>query len=165
MGTELGGPVEVEGTGEASREGLYDTFNKYRFECKYKEGFTMIVADTSVHKRGVLFEGSEGWIFVSRKGIEASSDSILSSALGPNDIRLYKSDNHLGNFIDCIKTRAKTIAPPEAAQRSITIGHIGNICMRLGRKLKWDPQNEKFINDEEANRMLSRPMRGSWSLV
>jgi predicted dehydrogenase len=162
MNTELTGPIEIEGSGSGPTEGIYDTFSNYRFECKYTQGFTMIVADTSQFGLGVRFEGTDGWVFVSREGMDAHPQSLLESTIGLNEIHLYKSDDHKQNFLDCIRTGRETITPAEIAQRSITIGHLGNIAMQLGRKLNWDPVNEVFINDDQANRLLSRPMRGQW---
>ena len=114
--------------------------------------------------RGVRFEGSDGWIFASVKGIEAEPKSVLDTVIGPGEIRLYESNDHKANFLDCISTRKKTISPAEIAQRSVSVGHLGVIAITLGRKLKWDPAKEQFINDPEANRMLSRPMRSPWHL-
>jgi hypothetical protein len=121
----------------------------------------MIVS--SAERGGVTFEGSEGWVWVNRGAIEANPKSLLDTEIGPNEVHLYRSDNHFRNFIDCVLSREEPIAPIEAAHRSITIAHLGNISLRLGRDLKWDPAAERF-SDDEANRMLSRPMRGEWKL-
>ena len=109
------------------------------------------------------FEGDEGWIYV-RWNIDAEPKSLLTSKIGPDEIHLYKSDNHHRNFLDCVKTRKKTIAPAEVGHRSATICHLGNIAMKLGRKLQWNPQKERFVNDIEANRLLSCAMRSPWHL-
>jgi hypothetical protein len=77
---------------------------------------------------------------------------------------LYQSDDHSRNFIDCVISRKETVAPIETAHRSITVSHLGNIAMRLGRDLKWDPDNEQFVNDEQAERMMTRTMRSPWHL-
>jgi len=77
---------------------------------------------------------------------------------------LPRSPGHMRNFIDCVKSRQEPVAPIEQAHRSITVAHLGNIALRLGRNVKWDPTAEKFIGDEKANEMLSRPMRKPWSL-
>ena len=166
MNTELTAPVEIEGEAvyPIAEDGLYDTPGTYRFECKYKEGFTMIVADNHQNKQGVLFQGSEGWIHVNRDGIDASPKSLLSTIIKPHEIHLYKSNDHRQNLLDCIRTRKKIVAPAEVAHRSIMVAHLGAIAMRLGRKINWDPQKEKFINDTEADRYLSRPMRSPWYL-
>ena len=166
MNTELSAPVEIEGEGlyPKAEDGLFDTPEAYRFECKYKEGFTMIVADNHQNKQGVLFEGSEGWIHVNRGGIETSPKSLLSTIIKPHEIHLYKSDNHRQNLLDCIRTRTQTVASAEVAHRSIMVAHLGGIAMKLGRKVYWDNKKEKFINDSEADRYLSRAMRSPWHL-
>jgi len=168
MDTERSAPVEIEGTADFPKaiDGLYDTAESYRFECKYQEGFTMIVADQRQQPKGMgtHFIGNEGWIHVRRGGLETSPKSILSSTVGANEIHLYKSDNHIQNFLDCVRTRGETITPVEVAHYSIMVAHLGVIAMKLGRKVRWDPKNEQFINDPEADRLLSRPMRSPWHL-
>jgi len=164
MGVENSGPVEIEGKGEFPKDGLYDTVENYNFTCKYAQGFTMIVESLPASYGGVRFEGSDGWIFVGRGKLEAEPKSILSTILGPNDIHLYKSENHLQNFIDCVRTRSETIVPAETGQRAITTGLLVIIAMKLGRKLQWDPAKERFVNDAQADRLLSRPMRSPWNL-
>ncbi len=162
MDTEHTSPVEIEGTGIFPRESLFDTVEDYRFTCKYAEGFTMIVTGAST--LGVRFEGSEGWVFVNRGKIDAQPKSLLNSVIGPDEIQLYKSDDHKQDFLDCVRTRSRTVAPVDVAHRSIMIGHLGVIALKLGRKVHWDPRKERFINDPEADRLLSRPMRSPWHL-
>lgn len=166
MGTEYSAPVEIEGWGKFpnGKDGLYDTAESYRFVCKYAEGFTMIVADNWQLTQGVRFEGTEGWIFISRENFDAEPKSILDSVIRPNEIHLYESNDHIGNFIDCVKSRSQTVAPAEVAHHSIMVGHLGVIAIKMGRKLNWDPKKERFINDEKADRLLSRPMRSPWHL-
>jgi hypothetical protein len=113
---------------------------------------------------GVRFEGSDGWVFVSAGGIDAHPKSRLDSAIGADEINLYKSNDHKRNFLDCIRTRSETVSPARIAQRSVSVGHLGLIAIEMGRKLRWNPSKERFINDEQANRMLSRPMRSPWHL-
>jgi predicted dehydrogenase len=163
MGTELTGPVEIEGTGKWPTDPLFNTVEEYQFFCKYKEGFTMDVAGK--YPNGVRFEGDKGWLFVTRGQINADPKSILETKFGPNDIRLYKSDDHQRNFLDCIKTKKECIASPEIAHHSIAVGHLGLIAIKLGRKVQWDPQKEQFINDSEADKLLQpRPLRAPWRL-
>ena len=180
MGTEHTSPVEIEGSGVFPADGgLYDTAYSYRFECKYAEGFTMIVEDSEKHPKskngitfsigwrpglGVLFEGNEGWVHVDRGGMNVYPESLADTEIRPSEIHLYKSDDHKQNFLDCIRTRSQTIAPPEISHRSIMIGYLGAMAIKLGRKLRWDPVKEEFINDSEANRLLSQPMRSPWHL-
>lgn len=166
MNTELSAPVEIKGNAvyPKAEDGLFDTPGSYHFECKYKEGFTMIVADNHENKQGVLWQGSEGWIHVNRGGIETSPKSLLSTIIKPHEIHLYKSNNHRQNLLDCIRTRTQTVAPAEVAHHSIMVAHLGAIAMKLGRKVYWDNEKEKFINDTEADRYLSRAMRSPWHL-
>lgn len=168
MGTELSAPVEIEGVAEYpdGADGLFDTPTGYRFECRYAEGFTMIVADSAKQPKGmgVQFMGSEGWIWVDRGGFDASDPKLLTSVIAPDEIHLYRSDDHHENFLECVRTRQKTVTPAEVAHRSIMIGHLGIIAMKLGRKVRWDPAAERFPDDPEANRLLGRPMRGPWHL-
>ncbi|UCG58231.1 MAG: hypothetical protein JSU70_01745, partial [Phycisphaerales bacterium] len=116
------------------------------------------------NKQGCQFEGDEGWVHVKRGQIDAQPKSLLNSAIGTDELHLYKSNNHKGNFFDCVKSRAETVAPVEVGHRSCSVCLLGEIAMRLGRKLKWDPQRERFVNDTEADLMLSRPMRSPWHL-
>jgi predicted dehydrogenase len=162
MGTQLTGPVEiVNAKGVFPSDELWDTATEYHFEAVYRNGVRMVVS--SKERGGITFEGTEGWIWVNRGAIDASNKALLTSEIGPNEIHLYKSDNHYRNFIDGVVSRKECIAPAEVAHRSITICHLGNIAMRLGReKLKWDPDKEKIIGDTEASAMLSRPARGPW---
>jgi predicted dehydrogenase len=114
-------------------------------------------------QHGIKFIGSEGWIWVTRGKIEASSPEILEEAL-PSDAKLvYESTDHMRNFLDCVRTRNVTICPAEVGHRSVSVGHLGVIAMHLGRKLEWDPQLESFIGDEEAQRHRARPMRGPYT--
>ncbi len=100
-----------------------------------------------------------------RRGhIDANPKSVLAEKIGPNEINLYRSNNHKRNWLDCIKSRAETVAPVENGHRPCSVCLLGSIAMQLGRKLKWDPAKEKFIDDSEADRKLSRPMRNPWRL-
>ncbi len=90
--------------------------------------------------------------------------SLLDYEPSASEVRLYRSDNHQRNFIDCVLSRKEPIAPIEHAHRSITIAHLGNIALRLGRDVRWDPKKEAFLGDDAANQMLSRPMRKPWTI-
>ena len=162
--TEHTGPVEVEGQGKFWRDGLYNTAYEYHIEYKYADGVRLIVTSGTPSLR---FEGAEGWIGNRgwRAPLQAEPKSILDSVIGPNEILLYTCrGGEQRNFLDCVKSRKDCYFPPEIGQRCFTIAHIGNISMLLGRKLRWDPDKERFINDEQANRMLSRAMRSPWHL-
>ena len=164
MGTELTGPIEIRSVkGEFPPDPLWNTATAYSFEAVYENGVTMLISNKE--KMGVTFEGTKGTIHVDRGKLETEPKSLRDSTIGPNEIHLYKSDDHFRNFIDCVISRQPTAAPIEVAHRSITICHLGNIAMRLGRdKLRWDPRTEKIIGDDEAAKMLSRPYRAPWYL-
>jgi predicted dehydrogenase len=164
MGTELTGPVEIRNAKATfPPDPLWDTATEYSFEAVYENGVTMIVSDTE--RMGVTWEGTEGRIYANRGQLEADPASLLDSEIGPDEIHLYESDDHFRNFIDCVISRGPTAAPVEVAHRSITICHLGNIAMRLGREhLKWDPRTERIVGDDEAAAMLSRPYREPWKL-
>ena len=164
MGTEYTGPVEIQGQTEYPKDGLWDVHGDFSIEYTYANGVKVICNDNKKNKQGVLFEGTEGWVYVKRGQIDAQPKSLLTSTIGPDEIRLYKSNNHKANWLECIKSRAETIAPVEIGHRSCTVCLLGEIAMRLGRKLKWDPDTEQFVGDETANRMLWRPMRSPWWL-
>jgi hypothetical protein len=162
--TEHTGPVEVEGKGKFWEDGLYNTAYEYHIEYQYADGVRLIVTSGTPSLR---FEGAEGWIGNRgwRGKLQAEPKSILDSVIGPNEIHLYTcKGGEQRNFLDCVKSRKDCYFPPEIGQRCFTIAHIGNISMLLGRKLRWDPEKERFINDEQANRMLSRAMRSPWRL-
>ncbi len=163
MGTESTGPVEIiNARGTFNRNDLYNTATDYSFECIYKNGVKLTISNKL--RGGVKFIGAEGWVWADRGRHEASSDAIKNAQLGPNDVHLYESNDHFRNFIDCVISRKEPIAPIETAHRSITLAHLGNIAMILGRDIKWDPDKEKFVNDAEADAMLSRPLRSPWRM-
>jgi len=164
MGTEYTGPIKVRGWAEYPGDGLWDVHGKFRVECTYANGVKLICADNTKNKQGIVFEGTEGRVYVKRRLIDAQPKSLLTSVIDPTEIRLYKSNNHKQNFLECIRSRSEPVAPVEIGHRSNTVCILGYIAMLLGRKLKWDPKNERFIDDTEANRLLSRPMRSPWKL-
>jgi hypothetical protein len=163
MGTEMTGPIEIRNArGTWAKDPLYNTATEFTFECIYENGVRLVVTNRA--RGGVTFEGTEGTVWVNRGAIESKPDNLVYSDIGASEIHLYRSDNHFRNFIDCVLSRKEPIAPIEQAHRSITIAHLGNIALKVGRNLKWDPKDEHILDDAEANRMLSRPMRAPWTL-
>ncbi len=162
-GTDHTGPIEVEDLGgEFPKDGLFTTATKVHFRARYANDVELIC---KTQQGGPLrFEGTDGWIQVLKDELTCSPESLKTSVIGPNEIHLYKSDDHHRNFIDCIKAHRETAAPVEVGHRSVSICHLGNIAMILKRKLRWDPEKERFVNSEQANRMLSRSMRSPWCL-
>ncbi|TKJ39494.1 MAG: oxidoreductase [Planctomycetes bacterium B3_Pla] len=164
MGTEHTGPVEIEGQAEYPRDGLWDVHGNFSIEYTYANGVKVICADSKKNKQGVLFEGTEGWVYVKRGQVDTQPKSLMTSTIGPDETQLYRSNSHKGNLLECIKSRAETVAPVEIGHRSCTVCLLGDIAMKLGQKLKWDPEKERFTNNDRANRMLWRPMRSPWRL-
>lgn len=163
MGTELTGPVAIRnGQATWAKEKLWNTATDFSFEAHYASGVKLVCS--SRVRQGVTFQGADGWVWVNRGAIEASPLSLLDYSPEPGEIRLPRSASHTRNFIDCVLSRQQPIAPIEQAHRSISISHLGNISLRLGRDLAWDPAAERFSNDETANSMLSRPYRKPWTL-
>jgi predicted dehydrogenase len=161
-GTEESGPVSVEGRGVFLEHGLYDTATDWEITYDYANGVTLICTSGTP---GFRFEGSDGWVAFDfpEKGLRASSEDILQYKVGSGTTKIRtNSAGERRDFLDCVKTRKPTYAPFEIGHRSATVCHIGNIAMKLDRKLRWDPDRERFENDESANWMLSRPMRAPW---
>jgi predicted dehydrogenase len=160
-GADETGPVEIEGKGDFPESGLFTTSKKADVTYTYANGVQLLLKTGGGNTR---FEGSEGWVFVSRGKIDAEPKSVLQEKIGADEIKLYDSRDHKQNFLDCIKSRKDPIASAEIGHRSSTVCHLGNIAMLLGRKVKWDPKKERFINDSAADSMISRSMRSPWKL-
>jgi 5-methylthioribose kinase len=149
-------------TGQFAEHPVYNTATEFRFECEYASGVKMIVG--TEERFGVTFEGTDGWAWSTRQRHETSSLDIFESQISPNEIKLYQSDDHPKNFIDSVFTSAKTVAPIEVAHRTITVAHLANIALMKGRDLRWDPAEEKILDDPGASAMLSRQYRQPWDL-
>jgi hypothetical protein len=113
---------------------------------------------------GVILLGTEGWIWVSRESISTQPEHLARTVIGPNDRRVIRSNDHKRNFLDAIRTGGPTISPIEAAAHDEMMCQMGDIAVRLGRKLHWDPVKEEFVDDPLANRRLSRPQRSPWTV-
>ena len=165
IGTEYSGPVQVTAEAEYPPDGVWDVHTNFRIEYTYGNGVKLICADENRNRAGIVFEGTEGWVHVDRGRIDANPKSLLQSAIGANEVHLYRSSHHKQNFLDCVRTRKEPIAPVEVAHRSCSVCILGYIAMKLsGRMLKWDPERERFTNDDAANRMLARAFRAPWRL-
>ena len=180
MDTEYTGPVEISGGAKFPANGLWDVHGDFKTEGVYANGVRMIVSGE--FPNGIRFEGSEGWIFVSRgnervtasdpgaklkdaTALAASDPKIITSVIGPDEIHLYESKDHHGNWLECMRTRKQTIAPVEVAHRSCSACLLHHIAMKTNRKLYWDPVRERFKNDDEANAMLARHQRWPYALA
>ena len=178
LGMDQGGPIEIEDLGSEwpPKGTLYNTATKTAFRAHYANGVELI-CKTDRPGFSVRFEGAEGWIEYGYQGLKTHPESLKTSPIGPNEIHLPVSNpdrdkeaspfhvpDHVRNFLAAIKSRKDPIASVEAGHRSATVCHLGNIAMLLKRKLRWDPAQEQFVGDDEANGMLTRPMRAPWQL-
>ncbi|MDX9754205.1 MAG: Gfo/Idh/MocA family oxidoreductase [bacterium] len=152
LGMDGSGPLSVEGTA-AVKPGVYNTFTSFDFTFEYPNDIKVYF--NSKGGNGVTFHGPKGSIFVSRGQIKSDPEDLLKEPLTASDVHLYKSNDHLQNWVDCVKTRELPITDVEIGHRSVSVCHLANICGHMKRKLYWDAKNELFINDIAANRMLS----------
>jgi predicted dehydrogenase len=176
LGKERTGPVSVEGEQiVAPIPGGYTAPSQYRARYVYDDGVEHFCTTTTANgwagavlgepgpgekHHGVQFEGPNGWLYVSRDGkIEASAPELIDAPLPSDAQRLYVSDDHMGNFFECVKSREAPICDAEIGHRSVSVCHLAAIAIRLGRTLTWDPQEENFTDDAEATAMIAREMR------
>jgi predicted dehydrogenase len=161
-GTEDTGPIVIQAKAEFPDRGLFDVHTTYRSEAQYANCVRLI--QETGDPAGVRFEGDKGWIFVKRGAIDASDREILRQKVQDDEIKLYKSTNHMKNFLECMRSRRDPVAPVEVGHRSNTICVMTHIAMKLERELRWDPEAERFIDDDEANRWLDYPHREPWAV-
>lgn len=160
--TERSGPVEVEGTGTYWQGGLYNTVKEYDVTYRYANGVVMTCRPGNP---SIKFTGTDGWVGNTgwRSPLEASSKEILESKIGPEEIHLYTNPNgEHDDFLQCVRSRKDPYFPVDIGHRVSTVCHLGNIAIQLGRKLRWDPAKEEFIEDAAANALRTRPLRAPW---
>lgn len=160
------GPDEIETKGKwLTDSDVWNHCYDFQVHCRYPQGVTTHIASAPHLRMGTKWIGADGWVYVNRGGkIETSNRDLLRQQPGPNELHLAQSPGHQRQFIDCVKTRQRTLTPAEVAHRSITPGHLGLISLRLGRKIRWEPKTETILGDATANRMLGRACRAPWSL-
>ena len=177
MNTEYTGPIRVEAIADFPKNGSWDVHGDFLVKAEYENGITMLTSGG--YPNGIRYEGEEGWIFVTRgayratasdpipvnngvKSLDASDPTLLESVIGPNEIHLYKSDEQHGNWLECIKSGKQPISPVEIGHRACTVCLVSHIAMKLPRQLEWNPEQERFVNDAEANALLSRTQRAPY---
>ena len=176
MDTEYTGPISVESVAEFPKSGLWNVHGDFMSKAEYANGITMYTSGG--YQNGIRYEGTEGWIFVSRgdyaatpsdptskvraKAIDASDPKILESVIGEKEIHLYNSADQHGNWLDCIESRKEPISPIEIGHRACSVCLITHVSMKIPRKLQWDPKKEHFVNDKEANTWLRREQRAPY---
>ena len=140
---------------------------------KYANGVTLTVSDQG--RNGIMFTGDAGRIFVNRGAIQGKPvEELAANPLRRSDWTAYDFDNlerpermgkldaivnHMGNFFDCVAARRQPVSDIESQHRSVSTCHLGNISMRVGRRLKWNPETETFVGDKDADKLLSREQR------
>lgn len=163
LGRDDSGPVTIEGTATFHEKHWYEVPKTSRVTFTYDDGVVVLCEQgTRGVRGGVTFEGEDGTIYVTRGKLESDPSSIIKEPLTKDDVHLYVSQDHYGNWFDCIRSREKPICDVEIGHRSATVCHLGNIAVRVGRKLTWDPAREEIIGDTEAASMLQRPYREPW---
>jgi len=162
LGMDGSGPVSIEGKARYPKNHSYEVPEWCEVVYKYANGVTMICGQSQ--KGGTTFIGDTGSIHVNRKEITSTPAGIVDQPIDEKEVHLYASKNHHQNWLECIKTRQLPICDVEIGHRSATVCHLGNIAIRTGRKLSWDPAKEVIVGDAEAARMLSRPYRAPWKL-
>ena len=177
MDTELTGPRFIQAVAEFPRAGFWNVHGDFMVKAEYDNGVVMLTSGG--FPNGIRYEGTEGWIWVSRgnyvasssdpvaqgnnaKALDASNPKILQSVIGENEIRLTRSTEHHGNWLDAIQGKTELLSPVEIGHRACSVCLISHIAMKVDRKLEWDPEKEQFVNDAEANSHLSRTQRRPW---
>uniref|UniRef100_UPI0032180F7B Gfo/Idh/MocA family protein n=1 Tax=uncultured Draconibacterium sp. TaxID=1573823 RepID=UPI0032180F7B len=174
MDTEHTGPISVEAIAEFPKSGDWNVHGDFMVKHEYKNGITVLTSGGFTN--GIKYIGENGWIFVSRgsytasasdpvskekssKALNASDPKILESKIGDDETKLYVSKEHHGDWLNSIKTRKQPICTAEVGHRACSVCLISDIAMHIPGVLKWDPAAERFINNDLANSMLSRPQR------
>jgi predicted dehydrogenase len=162
LGRDESGPVKVAGKATFHPEKWYEVPMKSELTYTYDDGVTVLCEQGPGTRSGCFFEGSRGTLYVTRGKIESTPADILKASLPAGATRLEVSNDHHANWLDCIASRAKPIADVAIGHRSATVCHLGNIALRLGRPIRWDPTRETIPDDSEAAAMLTRPYRAPW---
>lgn len=174
MNTEMVGPISVQAIADFPKSGLWNVHGDFMVKHEYDNGISVLTSGG--YPNGIKYEGSEGWIFVSRgayvasssdpiarekskKALDASDPKILESKIGPNETHLYKIDDQHGNWLDCIQSRNDPISPVDMGHMACVVCLISHIAMKIPRKLHWNSKAERFINDDQANALLARSQR------
>jgi hypothetical protein len=158
------GRIEVQGTAVFPADGLGNTSVGWDASATTLDGLRLRFTDEGRLRHGCRFFGDKGMVHVDRGGISAEPASLLKVVLKADEEHLYESNDHHGNFLECIRTRRDPVAPVEAGHAATTLTIVSDIATRLGRKVTWDWTAERFVGDDAADRMLSRAMRSPWCM-
>lgn len=164
LGADETGPLASEGTATFHPQGFHEVTETCRITHTYAGGVTVVVGQKQDDiPGGTTFIGTAGRIHVDRNRLTSDPAEILQQDLRTAKFRLAVSDDHIRNFLDCMRSREKPICDVEIGHRSATVCHLGNIVCRLGRSIQWDPVAERVVGDDEAQSMTDRPYRAPWS--
>ena len=175
LGMDHSGPVSVAGRAMVEPiPGGFTAPSEFEVDYTYANGVTHRCESVAANgpdgssrgtpqqgqrPHGVTFEGENGWIYVTRGKIEASRPELIDEPLTDLPEGIQVSDNHVGNFIECMRSRKAPVAEAEIGHRSVSACHLGVIAIQLGRRLQWNPEAEQFVDDAEANRYVAREQR------
>jgi predicted dehydrogenase len=162
LGMDESGPVRIEGQAKYDEQHQFEVPVWCEVTYEYANGTRMICGQSQ--RGGTTFEGSEGTVFVTRKTLETTPKSLVDEKLTDEDVHLYQSNDHHGNWLDCIHSRKLPICDVAIGHRSATVCHLGNIAIRSQKPVQWDPEKEQIVGDDELQKMTSRPYRAPWTL-
>ena len=161
MGDDAGAvPVEFAGTGKFG-SGLFDAPYDWDIHGTFANGASFHLTPGG---DCATIIGERGRVVLSRGGLRVEPESLLQEKFGADELHLYESHNHMGNFLDCVRSRRPTVAPAEVAVLSDTITQLSMVAMLTGRKIRWDPVKEVILDDPGAAQLLTRAMRPPWHL-
>ena len=185
LGMDDSGPVEITGKGEFDSEKRFETPSACAITYKYANGVVvecqspppkvatlipehkdhaMEILDGKTEFTGCIFEGEKGLLYVNRGVIRVWPEEIFEKPIGDGDVRLHQSTQHHKDWLDSIKSRKPPICDVAVGHRSATVCHLGNIAIRTGRTLKWDPKKEVIVGDAEAAKQTTKEYRAPWKL-
>jgi predicted dehydrogenase len=162
LGMDESGPVEISAKATFNAQGLYEVPEKQHMTYKYANGLTVLCGQE--YKMGCTFEGEKGTIYADRNKLEVKPESLLKDIDREDYAKKYRGGNHMANWLECIKSRATPNADVAIGHRTATVCHLGNIAVRTGRTIRWDPASEQIVGDADAAAMLSRTYRKPWEM-
>lgn len=182
--TMMHGLVEIEGQAVIPTMGACDTSVAWDVNMRFADGVGLAYRGTrngyeaiamnslaewdrkygKIVDHGTAFEGTDGWVMVDRTQIRCSPEKLVEEKFGGGDVRLIQSSNHVRNFLDSVKSRVPAICPIEDAVQADILCQISDIATRVPAKLKWNPKQEEFEGNRDANKRLkARSLRGKWA--
>jgi hypothetical protein len=153
LGVDESGPSQVEvKTWTMPETDIYNTPAHYEIACRYPSGVVSSISDR--HRGGIKWIGDQGWVYVTRGKLDASERRWTAPDFDPGSFKIEDTGKHARNFLDCVKSRNRCVAPAEIAHRSVTSGHLAYVAAAVGVPLNWDAQAERILGNDEAQRLL-----------